>query len=119
MAWIEAKKIGDDFTSYMIQESDFDPTIYRYLTEDEKEKARNKSIEFNNLLKSERNINIGFSMGKSGASHSPYYNGKLDSGATEELIDQGLEGAKNRGLEREKDNGKAFNRANQKYYKED
>lgn len=110
MAWIEVKKIDDDNKTYMMKEDEIDFTKYRRLTEEEKNKSKKKAEEFDSLLKSGAKFNIGIRNGRSGVSHSPYYKGKLDSGAAAELIDHGLEGAKVRGTERQTKTGKSFGR---------
>ena len=43
---------------------------------------------------------------------SPFYNGKIDEGAINDLLDKGLSGAKDRADERTKKNGGAFNKHN-------
>jgi len=110
VAWIEVKKIDDDNKTYMFNENDIDFTKYRRLTEEEIAASKKKSKEFDELLKSGAKFSLGISMGKSGTSHSPYYKGKLDSGAAEELIDRGLEQAKDRGTERKEKTGNSFGR---------
>jgi hypothetical protein len=96
------------------------PTTTKYINEDtfDKESMEKLTSEEMNDITAQGALNIkdilssrsapGMFLKDKSSRASTNYKGKLDSGATEDLIDRGLEGAKKRALERNKNKGSAF-----------
>ena len=99
-----------------IEESEYDESKHIKPTKEEAEKEKIlKQISFKEILKSGKAP--GMFMRVQNRSLSPTYKGKLDSGAAEELLDVGLEGAKTRAKERQNKYGSSFKKVKQKRLK--
>ena len=107
--WVHVKDKPNQ-TLY-IQESDFDPKKHIRPSEEEKKKKEEESNKFWKEVKDgKRVLNLGVITSTKGRESDVMFKGKLDSGATEELLDVGLEAAKARALDRQKKRGAAYSR---------
>lgn len=90
-----------------ISESAYDPEKHIKPTEEEEKSIKEiHSFNIKTICQTKSAPGMHFKIDTSRGSLT--YNGKLDSGATDELIERGLEGAKARAQERQKKTGHAF-----------
>lgn len=93
----------------LINEETFDEESMIKVSDDEL--AKNKviaEVNMKNILTSRRAP--GMFMKTDSSKSSTMHHGKLDEGATEELLDRGLEGAKKRALSRNASKGSSFHK---------
>lgn len=90
-----------------IPDSDYDPNTMELLKETKEEKIK-ASINLRDMIKS--NKAPGIKIATRGVRERPSvtHNGKLDSGAARELLDEGLKGAKIRAIARNKRIGSSY-----------
>jgi hypothetical protein len=90
-----------------ISESSFDPKKHIKPSKEEEENIKEShSLNIKMICKTKSAPGMHFKIDTSRGSLT--YNGKLDPGATDELLERGLDGAKKRAKEREKKTGHAF-----------
>ena len=92
-----------------ISEESFDKNTMIRMSDDEiNDQNKVGSINITQMLSSGKAPGLISSRGITGSKGSTDFNGKLDNGAMEDLLDRGLEAAKPRALERKKTKGKGF-----------
>ena len=89
-----------------IPDSDFDKDIMELLEETKEEKIK-ASINLQEMIKHNKAPGIKISTGRH-ERPSLMHNGRVDEGATRELIDEGLKGAKIRAVTRNKKLGSSY-----------
>lgn len=90
-----------------ISESTFDPNKHIKPTKEEEDNIKEThSLNIKTICETKSAPGMHFKIDNSRGSLT--YKGKLDPGATDELIERGLVGAKKRAKEREKKTGHAF-----------
>ena len=105
MIWVRLK--DHPTKQVLIKEKDYDESKHIMPTEEEKEQEK-LIHSFNIKQICESQSAPGMFMKTDNSRGSVTHNGKLDSGAVEDLIDRGLEGVKKRALERKKKYGAGF-----------
>lgn len=105
MIWV---RLRDNPTKQVfINESAIDPSKHIVPSKEEEEQKKVISkLNIKTICESGNAPGMHFKIDTSRGSLT--YKGKLDSGATDELIERGLEGAKARALERKKKTGHGF-----------
>lgn len=99
-------KTGHGRKEYYISEERFDLSSMIRL-EDDNDLKKNK---FKENMKEILSSKTAPGLANSNQTPSTTYNNKLDSGAVENLLDVGLEGAKKRALDRNKSRGSSFHK---------
>ena len=109
--WVKEK--GREYKQHYIDEADFDPSKYIKPTIEEKQKQAKKNTDYWEGFKSGKNKS-SFAIGSSKRNQDfgVTYNGKVDSGKVEELLDYGLENAQTRAMQRQSKYGSMFDKHN-------
>ena len=105
MIWVRLRDHPDK--KVFIKESEYDGAKHiRPSKEEEKDIHRIHTMNIKKICETKSAPGMHFKIDTSRG--SLMYNGKLDPGATDELIERGLSGAKDRAMERQKKTGHAF-----------
>lgn len=110
--WVKLK--DNPTTKKYISEDDFDEnTMIRFSDDELSHQKKVGEISMNEILTQGKAPGLISTRGITGTKGSTDFNGKLDSGAMEDLLDRGLEVAKPRINERKKLKGKGFQKIKQ------
>lgn len=110
--WVKLK--DNPTTKKYISEDNFDEnTMIRFSDDELSHQQKVGEISMNEILKQGKAPGLISTRGITGTKGSTDFNGKLDSGAMEDLLDRGLEAAKPRINERKKLKGKGFQKIKQ------
>lgn len=121
--WIWVVSIDNENRWTKIKESSMDSELYRRPTEEELEKRIAKNEYDKRLMKKIDQYleSKGYNtralgtvhISSNNSDHGVTHNGKLDEGKVEDLLDYGLEGAKQRATERQHKHGSSFKKVHQ------
>ena len=117
MSYIWVKVKDKPGTQKCIDERDFDPDKYEHLTQEEEKNEKIRcEINLKDIIESKRAP--GLTLEKTDRDMGKLtHNGKLDSGAVGDLLDKGLEGAKKRSSERNKQVGSSYHKRPNRIWK--